>query len=236
MSARRLPSPSPAMAVACLALFFALGGTGYALGGSRGDQADATSAAARRSRARPAPLNARQRAQVVALAKRYAGTPGVRGAAGPSGPAGPAGPAGAPGGPGATAAAPVRLRFEHGPDDEQVPLAALGPWTVSARCVRGGPSVPAPFQLAISGPGSADVAALSVLNQNAANAFASHTDLASDPLVFSIGVRSTDRVRFTGTIVLSAGAQEPVASLTFTLTSDSAARRCTFDATATLAP
>lgn len=85
--------PSPAMAVALVALFVALGGTGYAAGGgfSGGDGAPRADAAARRARSLRGPRGLR-------------GARGATGARGPQGPAGPAGPQGAPGAPGATGA------------------------------------------------------------------------------------------------------------------------------------
>jgi Collagen triple helix repeat (20 copies) len=77
MPARRLPSP--ALAIACLALFFALGGTGYAVTHPPlAKSAKAPKAKKRGLRGRP-------------------GRPGPNGAEGPAGERGPVGPQGEPG-------------------------------------------------------------------------------------------------------------------------------------------
>ena len=88
----RLPAPSPALAVAFVALFVALGGTGYAV--NRGQRAVSARATSKR-------LNRTQRRQVLALidkeAAKLSGAPGTAGAPGAnwlSGPAGPTGPTG----------------------------------------------------------------------------------------------------------------------------------------------
>jgi hypothetical protein len=73
----RKRSPSPAMVVACLALFVALGGTGYAASAIHTDGGTATIAKKHK--------------------KPHRGPRGPRGFPGPGGPGGPGGPAGAPG-------------------------------------------------------------------------------------------------------------------------------------------
>lgn len=82
---RRRAMPSPAMVVALIALFVALGGTGYAAT-TLSDNGSASTAAARRHR------------------RSLRGPRGFRGRTGPQGPAGPQGPQGAQGAAGAAGA------------------------------------------------------------------------------------------------------------------------------------
>ena len=84
--------PSPAMAVACLALFLALGGSGYAATQLRlGKHQAAASKAKRGPRGKQGPAG-------VAGPAGPQGAQGARGAAGPQGERGPAGPQGPQGG------------------------------------------------------------------------------------------------------------------------------------------
>jgi hypothetical protein len=85
----RRHSPSPAMVIACLALFIALGGTGYAASGALSDGGSPQATVARRAR------------------RSTRGPRGFRGRTGPKGATGPAGPQGAAGaqGPAGTAKA-----------------------------------------------------------------------------------------------------------------------------------
>src|SRR5262245_21891492 len=76
---RRRPMPSPAMVVALVAPFVALGGTGYAASTLGDNGGDTAAAAARRHR------------------RSLRGPRGFRGRTGPQGPAGPAGAPGAQG-------------------------------------------------------------------------------------------------------------------------------------------
>src|SRR6185312_15427646 len=90
----KLKLPSPAMIVACIALFAAMGGTGYAAG-QFAHRATASAAKAKRGpRGKRGPAGP-QGAQ---------GPAGARGAAGPKGDRGEVGPAG-----------PVELRYVEGP-------------------------------------------------------------------------------------------------------------------------
>ena len=82
--------------VAVVALVAALGG-GAVAAQSGGD---ATASAKKKKRGKQGGLNAKQKRQVIALAKRFAGS----GPAGPAGPAGAQGPQGAPGAKGDTGA------------------------------------------------------------------------------------------------------------------------------------
>jgi hypothetical protein len=82
---KKLLTPSPAMVVACIALFVAMGGTGYAatqLGNRDGNMAS--------------------------ISKKHKAKRGPRGKAGPAGPQGPAGPSG-PAGAAGTARAYARV-------------------------------------------------------------------------------------------------------------------------------
>ena len=102
MSRRSLPSP--ALVIACLALFVALGGTGYAATHLAATHPAANLAASgRQATPHAAPrgpqgLRGPQGATGAPGAKGDAGAAGAAGGAGPPGPPGPAGPAG-PAGP-----------------------------------------------------------------------------------------------------------------------------------------
>jgi hypothetical protein len=76
---RRRATPSPAMVVALIALFVALGGTGYAASGALSDGGSPTAAAARRHR------------RSLRGPRGFRGRTGATGATGPAGPQGPAG-------------------------------------------------------------------------------------------------------------------------------------------------
>ncbi|MCW2953590.1 MAG: hypothetical protein JWQ48_2760 [Conexibacter sp.] len=204
MRRRGTPVPSPAMAVAVIALFVALGGTSFALG-----RADRAAPSAPKRTSTPSELNARQRAQVRAILRSESRRLGLT---------------------------PVALRFDRSPDDQVVTLGVVGPWTISARCVVGGVVVPAPLQVFVDGPGTAETGTVVSFNDGAATATTAHNVLAADRRIFSIGVRSRDHAREVGTMVLSAGSGAPVASIAFTITSGGTARRCAFSGTATVAP
>ena len=95
MSRRSLPSP--ALVVACLALFVALGGTGYAATHLAASGRRATHHAVPRG---PQGLRGPQGVTGAPGAKGDAGAAGAAGGAGPPGPPGPPGPAGPQGIPG----------------------------------------------------------------------------------------------------------------------------------------
>jgi Collagen triple helix repeat (20 copies) len=101
----KLKLPSPAMIVACVALFAALGGTGYAAG-NLVHKATASAAKAKRGpRGKRGPAGA----------QGPIGAPGPKGATGAEGPQGPKGDRGAPGDKGETGpAGPVELRYVEG--------------------------------------------------------------------------------------------------------------------------
>ena len=100
--------PSPAMIVACVALFAALGGTGYAAG-NLAHKATASTAKAKPKRG---PRGKRGPAGPTGPQ----GAPGPKGATGPKGDQGPKGDSGAPGKQGETGpAGPVELRYLQGP-------------------------------------------------------------------------------------------------------------------------
>jgi len=109
----KLKLPSPAMIVACIALFAAMGGTGYAAG-QFAHRATASAAKAKRGpRGKRGPAGP-QGAQ---------GPAGARGAAGPKGDRGEVGPAG-----------PVELRYVEGPT---VTVAAGGKEVAQVFCPSG---------------------------------------------------------------------------------------------------
>lgn len=228
---RRLAGSWPAMVVAVAALFLALGGTGYAV--TSGDHAVQARAKAKR-------LNGTQKQQVLALirkeAKSLAGLPGPTGAGGSSGSAGPTGatgPQGPPGPPGTPGPGAVKLYFDRGNDNEVVTLGAVGPWTIKAQCAQGGAAVPAPFNLFVDGPGSADLGYNVQFNAATPTAEVGHQDLGADNKVFGIGVKSGDTLRGVGTMVLSASPSAPVVDIAFVLVSDGPKTHCSFVGTAT---
>jgi hypothetical protein len=115
----KLKVPSPAMIVACIALFAAMGGTGYAAG-QFAHRATATASKAKRGpRGKRGPAGPQ-------------GVQGVPGARGPIGPAGPIGPKGDRGETGP--AGPVELRYVEGPT---VTVAAGGKETEQVFCPSG---------------------------------------------------------------------------------------------------
>jgi hypothetical protein len=128
--------PSPALAVAAIALFVALGGTGYAA--TRGSVRVATAAKASK---KSKPLTT---GRVNQLIKQYVSSH-LGSLAGPQGAAGPAGVAGAPG------PAPIPV-LGTGISTTATPqaIATIGPWSVTMTCAGGGsPGA----TLAIAGPG-----------------------------------------------------------------------------------
>ncbi len=123
--------PSPALAVSAVALFAALGGTGFAA--SRGHEAAHAHAASRAL----TPARVKKLIASYLHAHPQAGPRGPQGAAGAGGAAGAAGAAGGPGqtgpqGPGATqignSVVGPRTLF---------PIATVGPWTVKMECTVG---------------------------------------------------------------------------------------------------
>jgi hypothetical protein len=236
MPFRRMRPPSPGTVVALVALFVALGGTGYAA------QAGGEAAKAKR-------LNTTQKKQVLALIHRETrrlgggtgpaganGLPGGTGAAGASGATGATGASGATGGQGAQGPAgpgAVKLFFDRGDDNGTQTLGSAGPWTIKAQCINtGGVTVPTSLKVVVEGPGSADVGVNSSLNDGPATPTVRHNDLASDSTVFSVGIKAPDASRDVGTMLLSAGGQ-PVASIAFVMTLNEATHHCSFIGTAT---
>jgi hypothetical protein len=100
--------PSPAMIVACIALFAALGGTGYAAG-NLAHQATASTAKPKRGpRGKQGPAG-------PTGATGATGAAGAKGATGEQGPKGDTGAQGAPGIPGSPGpAGPVEIRYVEG--------------------------------------------------------------------------------------------------------------------------
>jgi hypothetical protein len=86
--------PSPAMVVAMIALFAALGGTGYAAS----ELTKSPNAAAAKTKKKSKPADAQDLAQIKSFFKAnrasLVGSPGAQGSAGPQGPQGSQGPAG----------------------------------------------------------------------------------------------------------------------------------------------
>jgi hypothetical protein len=142
-------------------------------------------------------------------------------------------PAGAPGPPGPQGPGAVKLYFDAGNDDQLVQLGEIGPWTVSAQCIKGGAVVPAPLKVFIDGPGFADAGYNSKFNLEPAAADVAHLDLTNENELFSLGVKGTDVFRLVGTIVLRAGADAPVVSIPFTAVEDGVNSHCSFMGTAT---
>jgi len=129
----------------------------------------------------------------------------------------------------------VKLHFDAGNDNKVVTLGTIGPWTLRAQCVTGGVTVPAPFNIFADGPGSADLTYTTAFNEGTATPGLTHVDLSSSNELLSIGVKCVDRVRFVGTLVLSAGATAPVVTVPFSIFSDGVAQRCAFVGTAVAA-
>jgi len=146
--------PSPALVLAAVALFAALGGTGYA--------ASTIVAPAHTAAKKAKPLT---RSQVNKLVAAYvkAHRSSLRGVAGPAGAAGATGPAGAPGkngtngtngvdghtgpqGPGAIRVAAEGTSATAGAQ----PLATVGPWTLTITCAPNAPNA----VVKITGPGT----------------------------------------------------------------------------------
>ena len=228
----RLRAPSPALAVAFVALFVALGGTGYAV--NRGQRAVSARATSKR-------LTRTQRRQVLALIDKEAaklsaapgspgapgagGTPGATGSSGAAGPTGPTGPQG-PAGPGA-----VRLAYDRGIDNQLVTVGSVGPWTLKEQCSESAGGVVV-NDIFVDGPGSADVgynfrlqAATTTITPEV-----DHVDLPTSSPVLGPGAKAAV-IREVGTMVLSAPAQ-PVVSIAFSDLTDSGGH-CTFSGTAT---
>jgi hypothetical protein len=102
--------PTPAMLVACVALFAALGGTGYAAG----DLAHQATASARATKAKP--KRGPRGKQGPAGPTGPQGAPGPKGATGERGAQGPKGDTGAPGKQGEPGTpGPVEIRYVEGP-------------------------------------------------------------------------------------------------------------------------
>ena len=87
--------PSPALVVASLALFIALGGTGYAVSALPRDSV--TSTQVKNGSLEAVDLSANARGELTTRAKAVKGPRGPKGPKGPKGATGPQGPAGAPG-------------------------------------------------------------------------------------------------------------------------------------------
>ncbi|HEY4277093.1 MAG TPA: hypothetical protein VGM91_02675 [Conexibacter sp.] len=150
MHARNLRRPSPAIAIAGIALFASLGGTGYA--------ATTLKRPVRHPAAKATPLTRRQvnaliasyvrghRAELQGPAGEAGGTgpQGGAGAIGATGPAGTAGPTGQPGqtgpaghdgaqGPQGPGAIPIAVAGSSASPPNS-PLATVGPWTLTITC------------------------------------------------------------------------------------------------------
>jgi hypothetical protein len=134
----KLRRPSPAFLLASIALFVALGGTGYAA--SRSGEGGAPAATARKAggpltKTKVEKLIAKYVASHQADLRGPAGPAGANGAAGTAGSAGAAGDAGSegargPAGPGAIPVALISSSAQSGPQ----PVATVGPWTITMTC------------------------------------------------------------------------------------------------------
>lgn len=136
----KLKLPSPAMAIACLALFVALGGTGYAathLASKKGRAAAHSSKSGRGPRGKRGPAGPEGPAGP-------AGAQGERGQAGAQGARGPQGPQGVPGGEVTATTAlnqanhAVAVKLQRAlPPAVEVATTGGGKKTVEARCPAG---------------------------------------------------------------------------------------------------
>jgi hypothetical protein len=218
------PQLSYSSVVATIALFLALGGTVYA--------------ASQLPKNSVGPKQLRKDAVVSSKVKKGSLLPsdfkagllphGPQGPAGQRGPAGAQGPAGPQGSPGAQGPGAVKLFFDAGTDNKVVALGAIGPWTLSAQCIAQSGAVPAPFKIFANGPGNADLTVTSQFNGGAASIEHRHVDLSSEDEIFSLGIKSGEQLRATGTMILSARPTDPVVTVPFTLVSDPAVPRCSF--------
>ncbi|MBS1880031.1 MAG: hypothetical protein JST31_10990 [Actinobacteria bacterium] len=139
----------------------------------------------------------------------------------PRGPQGPIGPTG-PQGPGA-----AKIFFNTEADSRLVTLASVGPWTLQAQCVAtGSPVVPANFKIFVNGPGSAELSFTEQLNEGTPATRLERFELGGETEIFSFGLKSAERLRIVGTMVLSAGSADPVVSVPFSLLLDEPAQRC----------
>jgi hypothetical protein len=122
----KLKLPSPAMIVACVALFAALGGTGYAAGNL---VHKATASSAKKPKRGP------RGKRGLAGPAGPQGAPGPKGATGAKGEQGVKGDRGAPGQPGEPGpAGPVELRYLEGPT---ITVAAHGQENARLECPKG---------------------------------------------------------------------------------------------------
>lgn len=141
---RFIHRPSPALAVALLALFMALGGTGYAATQSQPENVSAKAAKKKKKK---------KVARGPAGPRGPVGSTGPAGALGPTGPAGPKGPAG-PAGPGSTgystatsAATPVSIGTEEFTSFDRVAQLTLpaGDYVLAASVELGSNSANSPL-------------------------------------------------------------------------------------------
>src|SRR5947209_14378681 len=122
--------PSPALAVSVLALFAALGGTGFAASNRSG-------VAQRRADAAGAALSQTKVKKLIASylhAHPHPGPQGARGAAGTAGTPGATGPAGGTGPAGPQGPGAIRISSNAVSPRTRFPVATVGPWTVSFTC------------------------------------------------------------------------------------------------------
>jgi hypothetical protein len=143
--------PTPAFVIACIALFVALGGTGYAANRLTTTQTPRAHAAKKKSKAlTKSQVNKLIAAYVTAHRAQLTGPAGARG------PQGAAGAPGTPGTPGETGhigaqgpgAIPISLSTTSALAGAQ-PAGTAGPWSFTLTCAPGGPAT-----FTVHGPGS----------------------------------------------------------------------------------
>jgi hypothetical protein len=142
MSRPRSHRPSPALVIACIALFTSLGGTGYA---ATQVHFGATSAKAK-SKRKPAPkyITSSQANKLIAA---YIATHHITGPAGPQGPAGANGSNGGEGKTGPQGPGAKQINDSQFGPVSGATIATLGPWTLTLTCSTG-------TEVKITGPGS----------------------------------------------------------------------------------
>jgi hypothetical protein len=140
--------PSPALVLSALALFIALGGTGYAT--SRLVVQHAPEAHATKSLSK-AQINKLIASYVGKHKSQLRGVPGPQGAQGSQGPVGPKGAdgvAGTNGKDGTPGPGPIRINSTIISSSSNQPAGTVGPWTITFSCAAGGPA-----SMKITGPG-----------------------------------------------------------------------------------
>ncbi|HSZ12949.1 MAG TPA: hypothetical protein VK790_02820 [Solirubrobacteraceae bacterium] len=133
--------PSPALIVACIALFASLGGTGYAAARA------GTASASRHTASKP--VTAKQVNKLIATyIAHHHGLQGPAGAQGAQGSTGAPGLQGEPGHAGPQGPGAQRIVASQRGTVSLAPIATIGPWTVSMECE------PGVARIKFSGPGS----------------------------------------------------------------------------------